>query len=90
MLVAWTPTRVGVRGDQMTTVSRARRDLLAAPKAAAGMHFAGGYAGAVERAGGATPNGDALAALSGSIAPISWPTHFRSRNLVALVVTPAA
>lgn len=82
----------------MTTVPRTRTDLLAARKAAAGTsHFVAGYAGAVAGAGvvdavldaGGAAFGDALATLSGNIAPISWPAP-RSRNLVALVVMPAA
>jgi len=59
-------------------------------KAAAGAGHAAGYAGAVAPAGVANPIGDALAGFSGTIAPISWPTPSRSRNLVATVVTPAA
>jgi hypothetical protein len=75
----------------MTTAPRTLHDPLAARKAVAGVaHCFTGYAGAVADAGVATANGDALAGVSGNIAPISWSTPLRSRNLVASVVTPAA
>jgi len=74
----------------MTTVPQTRCGRHAAMAAVGMPQFAAGYAGAVVPAGTASPKGAVLAGDSGNLAPIAWHTHLRSRNRVAMAVTPAA